>query len=61
MANYRVTWREIRVHYFDIETDDAFDAIDLAKESSYEETASDTSWYDNFNATIVSEIEESVV
>ena len=61
MATYRVTWKEIRVHYIVVEADDDIDAIDLARDFSYGETASDTSWYDDFDATMTSEIEKSRV
>ncbi len=46
MSTYRVKWKEIRLHYVDVEAEDKFEAIEVSKECDYEETASDESWYD---------------
>lgn len=53
MPNYLVSWIESRVHYVEVEAEDKFDALELANEFDYADTASDSISYNGHRATLI--------
>lgn len=47
MSKFRVSWIESRVHYVEVEAENEFEALEKAENFTYDETASDESFYNN--------------
>lgn len=50
---YRISWIEYRPHSIEIEAENEEEAIELAQEMDYEQTASETSWHGETSARVV--------